>query len=152
MGRFACAWYCAVLLWMSGTQHGANNYLFFGTILDYRIFSPPWTAVIGAILPWLHLLLAAVLVAPACRSKTPFFAVAALAAVFIMAQVTVLFRGIPVDCGCFGALAQRSVGVASMALAASLLGVALLGALLTPFSSAWSSRQCSIPQINTNAE
>ncbi|QDU38342.1 Undecaprenyl-phosphate mannosyltransferase [Maioricimonas rarisocia] len=131
MLRLGCAWYCAMLLWMSGTQHVANKYVFFGTILDYQLIPTSLASITAAVLPWLHLMLAAVLIAPGIRSKTPFTAAAMLGAVFLTVQSTVLLRGIPVDCGCFGAMAEQPVGIASLALASSLAGVGVLGAVLT---------------------
>lgn len=152
MPRNACAWYCAVLLLISGYQHQANQYLFFSTILDYQILSPFWSMALSAALPWLHLFLSAILIAPVSCSRTPFWAVVALATLFILAQVTVMVRGIPVDCGCFGAFAQRPVGMASLALAASLWGVALLGAIIIPRPDAWSVAPCTTPLQQTKAQ
>jgi dolichol-phosphate mannosyltransferase len=131
MIRLACAWYCAVVLWISGAQHLANKYYFFGTILDYQLVTPTFAALTASVLPLLHLMLAALLIAPGVRSKTPFLSVALLALVFIAVQATVLVRGISVDCGCFGAMSNRPVGGASLATAASLALAGLAGAGLT---------------------
>lgn len=131
MLRLVAAWYCAILLWMSGTQHVANKFVFFATVLDYRLVSTSLASLIAGVLPWLHLMLAAVLIAPGIRSKAPFLAATFLGLAFVAVQSTVLIRGIPVDCGCFGAMVERPVGVASLTLAGSLAVVGLVGGLLT---------------------
>lgn len=135
MLRQICAWYCAVLLWLSGTQHIANKYLFFGTILDYQLVPTQLATITAAVLPWIHLMLAAVLIVPGVRLKSPFAAAAILGLLFVVVQATVLVRGISVDCGCFGAMTERPVGVSSLSVAGSLLLAGLVGSVLTPMSS-----------------
>jgi hypothetical protein len=132
MLRLGCAWYCAILLFLSGTQHAANPYLFFGSILDYQLVPMQMAVLIAAILPWLHLILAALLIAPRMTLRSPFVATAMLGVLFVVVQLTVIVRGIPVDCGCFGAVvSDRQVGVASLCLAGSLTLAALIGAYWT---------------------
>jgi dolichol-phosphate mannosyltransferase len=147
MFRQACAWYCGVLLWMSGTQHLANKYVIFGTILEYQIVTPSLAVATASVLPWLHLMLAAVLIAPGVRSKTPFITTALLGVVFVVVQSIVLLRGIPVDCGCFGAMVDRPVGVASLGIASSLMLTGFFGAWLTPNTSVREVREINAGSI-----
>lgn len=126
--RTVAAWYCAMLLWISGTQHVSNPFYFFATILDYQLISAGLAAWVSATLPWMHLMLAGVLVAPGMKFRLPFLATAMLGLLFFVAQLTVWIRGIPADCGCFGGAVDRSVGPVSLAIAASLCIAALLGA------------------------
>ena len=132
MLRAGCVWYCAILLWMSGTQHVANQYVFLGTILDYQLVTPLLAVLVAAVLPWLHLILAAILIAPGVPSRTPLMAAAGLGVFFVIVQITVLMRGLPIDCGCFGGMTERPVGMTSLAIAGSLAIVGLSGTLVTP--------------------
>lgn len=130
MLRLGCVWYCAVLLWVSGMGHAANRYFFLGTVLNYQLVPPTIAAMIAVILPWFHLMLCAVLIAPGNRSKTPCLATAMLGLVFVLVQITALVRGLPIDCGCFGVVTERPIGAASLLLAGSLIVAGL--------SAAWS--------------
>jgi dolichol-phosphate mannosyltransferase len=134
MLRRGCIWYCAILLWMSGTQHVANKYLFLGTILDYQLVTPSLAVLTAAVLPWLHLTLSATLIAPGVSSRTPLIAATGLGLFFVVVQITVLIRGLPIDCGCFGGMTERPVGMTSIAVAASLALAGLSGTLATPAS------------------
>ena len=144
MLRQGCAWYSAILLWLSGIQHVANKYLFLGTILDYQLVPTQLAVVTAAVLPWLHLMLAAVLIAPNVRFRSPFAATAILGLLFVMVQATVLVRGISVDCSCFGAMTERPVGIASLGVAGSLFATALIGSILTPRLSVIASQMPAV--------
>lgn len=135
MLRLVCAWYCALLLGLSGSQHIINPYFFLGKVLDYPGVTVSTAVFVASILPWLHLMLASVLIAPGVHSKTPFFATVGLGLLFLGAQSTVLFHGVSVDCGCFGPWTERPVGLASLGIAGSLVIAGLFGAWSTPPTS-----------------
>ena len=135
MLRVIFAWYCALLLWLSGAQHVASSFHFFGTILDYHLVPEGVAWLVAAAFPWAHLMLAVVLIAPGSKSKTPFVATALLGTIFLCAQLTVCWRGIPVDCGCFGGMAERTVGPTSLCIAGSLVLASCFGAFLANSNS-----------------
>jgi uncharacterized membrane protein YphA (DoxX/SURF4 family) len=69
---------------------------------NYRLLEPiaPWLAVI---LPFIEIVLGVVLIAgPRPWRRASALALLGLLAVFTVAVVTVVARGINVDCGCFG--------------------------------------------------
>ena len=69
---------------------------------NYRLLEPiaPWLAVI---LPFIEIVLGVVLIAgPRPWRRASALALMGLLAVFTVAVVTVVARGINVDCGCFG--------------------------------------------------
>ena len=80
-----------------------------------------WPGWIAAAFPWIHLMLAGMLVAPGLKSRAPFVATALMGTIFLFAQLAALIRGIPVDCGCFGSVVERQVGLVSICLAGSLV-------------------------------
>lgn len=126
--RLSIAWYVALLLWMSGAQHLANPYYFLGTVLDYNLVSVDVGVTIAALLPWMQLLIAAMVVSLSAQTKLPFAFVFLLGCVFVFAQSSVIFRGMTVDCGCFGT-EGKNVGVVSLLIAGSIIvagGVGLM--------------------------
>lgn len=132
MFSYLCRWYCAILLWLSGIQHSSNGFRFYGTILEYNIV-PDFVAVLAAAtLPTAHLILAAMLIMPHTQIRAPLLATTILGTVFVIAQTTALMRGVPINCGCFGGLAERNIGIVSLSIAGSLVFISALGALLNP--------------------
>ena len=135
MLSYFCRWYCSILLWLSGVQHSSNGYRFYGTVVEYNIV-PDFIAVFAAAtLPTTHLILAALLILPHNQARIPLLATAALGTIFAMSQVAALMRGIPINCGCFGGMAERQVGLVSLSIAGSLVLISVLGAILSPVAA-----------------
>lgn len=109
----------------------ATNPLFFlGNIVQYDLVSHGVAVLGSAVLPWLEISLAAMLLLNIER-KVSFALSSILALLFIGAQASALMRGLSIDCGCFGALTQRSIGAESLSLAAAMLLSAVTGFLFS---------------------
>jgi uncharacterized membrane protein YphA (DoxX/SURF4 family) len=74
---------------------------FIKAISSYRILPDFLVNVVGYLLPWIEILFGiALIVGVATRVSAMFLSI--LLAIFIIALLSALLRGIDIDCGCFG--------------------------------------------------
>jgi putative oxidoreductase len=102
----------AVLL-LSGIQKLQQPYDFMANVYDYELLGPPWGRLVAVVLPPLEILLGMSLVT-GLLWRGAMIAAALLSALFVLAQSTVLARGLVVSCGCFGSYAESPVSAGSL--------------------------------------
>jgi uncharacterized membrane protein YphA (DoxX/SURF4 family) len=88
-------------------------------------------ALLGPVLPWLEIVLGALLVAQVGGRWTSISAAAVLVA-FTAAVAYRLLRRDPVPCACFGGLSDRPVSATTIVRNVLLLAVAAVGSLPSP--------------------
>ncbi|MBS0207139.1 MAG: hypothetical protein JSS49_30045 [Planctomycetes bacterium] len=91
------------LLWIkSGLAHLANPYAFLASVNRYEIAGMESGWLIALFLPYMQLVLAACLVGKVLFRGSVLLS-AALLFCFAMTKASVLWRGLQISCGCFGA-------------------------------------------------
>jgi putative oxidoreductase len=98
-------------------------------IENYQLLSSGPSALLAVYLPWLELLLAAGLLLPRWRRSAGLLVIV-LMAVFTVAVLAAMARGLNIDCGCFGhdAASLHWALVRDVALLLLALGVFKLSA------------------------
>lgn len=110
---------------LAGFQKAGRPYTTAQVILDYEIVGPALSMAFGIMLPWFEIAVGvALLVGPAA-----LLAAAALSWTFLLAQLSVVVRGIETECGCLSmgssAAADSTVGVVSIVRAGIICVVTL---------------------------
>jgi hypothetical protein len=101
----------AVLFLYTGLSKLFDPYAFAQSIEGYRLVSGA-PALVGAfIIPWLECLAAFALFWPRWR-KAAILLLVPLLILFQLALMSAYFRGLDIDCGCFGGDASSDVGLA----------------------------------------
>ena len=113
------AWVVGAVLAVSGFAHAANPVYFVGSILQYGLFSPMTAGWIAAGLPWIEIGIASMLILEVRREEA-LICSTFLSVCFVLVQAWAVWKGLQIDCGCFGSLTARPVGVASISIAAGL--------------------------------
>jgi uncharacterized membrane protein YphA (DoxX/SURF4 family) len=75
-------------------------------IANYRVFSRDLSLLAAIVLPWLEVLCAVLVIFGIFRSASSLLLSGLLAAFLVLITVTI-FRGLDVDCGCFGSLGRH---------------------------------------------
>ncbi len=75
-------------------------------IANYRVFSRDLSLLAAIVLPWLEVLCGALLIFGIFRSASSLLLSGLLAAFLVLITVTI-FRGLDVDCGCFGSFGRH---------------------------------------------
>lgn len=89
-----------VFLW-AGAVKALDVPAFAGQVAAYRILPYAWNYAVAATLPYVELLAGALLLVNA-RVKPAALLTALLNALFVIVLLSVLARGLDIDCGCFG--------------------------------------------------
>lgn len=89
-----------VFVW-AGAVKALDVPAFAGQVAAYQLLSYAWNYVVAATLPYVELL-AGVLLLVNCRVKPAALLLLLLNALFIGVLVSVVARGLDIDCGCFG--------------------------------------------------
>jgi len=104
-GRIACTIslllrlaFGALFLW-TGIAKILDSSGFFRNVLDYHILPIQMAQLAAVLLPWTEFVLGVCLIAGTMRLGA-WLATSLLLVVFIAAQISVLARGLHVDCGC----------------------------------------------------
>ena len=100
--------FVGVVLLFSAIEHVRNQPMFFLSILRYQLVSPAIAEVLSYILPALNATLGFLLVLKEFSSRCFFLSTVAFAS-FSLAQATAFFRGLEIDCGCFGSFARNEI-------------------------------------------
>lgn len=89
-----------VFIW-AGAVKALDVATFAGQVAAYQLLPYAWNYAVAATLPYVELLAGALLVGN-LRVKSATLLTALLNGVFIVVLLSVLARGLDVDCGCFG--------------------------------------------------
>lgn len=90
---------------VSGLAKISDPVLFMFSLRGFRLFPEALIPLLAIVLPWLEFFLGLFTVV-GLLYRTSSLMLAALNLIFMGAILTVVFRGIDVDCGCFGLLAD----------------------------------------------
>jgi len=103
--------FCRLLLGLFFVYAGAlkisDAQTFAGQVAAYQILPYQWNYVAAATLPWIELLCGFLLIINR-KVRPAALAVGVLTIVFMIALVSVLARGLEIDCGCFGPQIQST--------------------------------------------
>lgn len=131
-GQRLCAWILGATFLAAALPKIADPPGFLEAIHAYRLVPEGALPPMALTLPWLELLLALALISGLLR-RSAAWAAFALLLVFIGALGIDLARGIPVDCGCFGAApVARSVADRLAGMRLDLARDALLALVALP--------------------
>jgi len=105
-------WVCRLVLAgvfaYAGIAKMADPAAFAASIATFEILPAEWSNLVALVLPPFEVLAGLVILAP-FGVRTGALSLGTLSAVFLVALLSALVRGIPVDCGCFGASGPSSV-------------------------------------------
>lgn len=133
-GGFACRFLLGTVLAFSALSHLLEPVAFLDAVYSYRLLGKLSGWLCGVLLPPMELALAICFLTG--RFLKPALATACgLFVVFVLAQATVVVRGLTIDCGCFGRF-SHTVGWASLAMTTGLLGMSAAGLWLSVPSQA----------------
>lgn len=80
---------------------------FAGTIASYQLLPYAWNYLVAAILPFIELLAGTLLLFNA-QVRPASLVLGLLNLIFIVALVSLIWRGLEIDCGCFGSSGQAT--------------------------------------------
>jgi putative oxidoreductase len=100
------------LFFYAGLQKVLNPYEFAEAVLAYRLLPESLVALAAAGLPWAEIAAGLCLVA-GFKSRSCLLILAGLVAVFLIAILITMARGLKIDCGC-GLFFQRQVGLTAV--------------------------------------
>ena len=75
-------------------------------IANYRVFSRDLSFLIALVLPWVEVLCGILVILGIFRSASSFL-LSGLLGVFLVLITVTIFRGLDVDCGCFGSIGRH---------------------------------------------
>ncbi len=114
----------ALLLITSGLLHLQNVPAHFVAIANYRIVPVPVSRFLGFGLPSLHVVVGVSLLLSENRWLC-YLSSVGLFGIYMTAQLSVLLRGLRIDCGCLGPSASSTIGVDTVSKTAFLLIVSI---------------------------
>lgn len=92
-------------------------------VSNYRLLPHEWTHLAAITVPWVEAI-AGTLVILGVWLRPSALVLLGLTGVFMAAIASALARGLNIECGCFGTVGGRQVGLASLAFDAVLLAMA----------------------------
>jgi uncharacterized membrane protein YphA (DoxX/SURF4 family) len=95
---------------------------------NYRLAPHALNNLIAILLPWIEVL-AGLLVLTGIWLRSAALVIASLTAMFIFAIVSALLRGLNIECGCFGTVGGRHIGLFSLVIDTTLFALATLLAI-----------------------
>lgn len=113
----------SVFLLVSGLIHMFQPYMFVYSVANYRLLPNFVSGVVAIWLPYLCICVALCIVSNFYKSEAIIIALC-MFTVFFLAQLSVLVRGIDIDCGCFGH-AESTIGFGTL-MRPIVLGILLL--------------------------
>lgn len=75
-------------------------------IANYRVFSRDLSFIIALVLPWVEVLCGVLVILGIFRSGSSLL-LSGLLGVFLVLITVTIFRGLDVDCGCFGSIGRH---------------------------------------------
>jgi putative oxidoreductase len=108
---------------VAGVMKIVNPAQFASDITNYRLLPHEWINLFAIILPWIEVL-AGSLLALGAWSRASAALIAMMLVMFLIAISQAVARGLNINCGCFGTLEGRKVGLTALAQDVVMLGVA----------------------------
>lgn len=109
----------AILLWSSIAKL-KQPHDFLQTVYSYELVGPAIGMIVAMVLPWLELLLGMCLLLGVLSGGALLGGVL-LSVIFTVAIASVLYRGLDISCGCFGAGQGHAISTATLLRSAMLL-------------------------------
>jgi len=97
-------------------------------VANYRLAPHALNNLIAVLLPWIEML-SGLLVLTGIWLRAAALVIASLTAIFILAIVSALMRGLNIECGCFGTVGGRHIGLFSLLIDTTLFSLATLLAM-----------------------
>jgi putative oxidoreductase len=119
-----------VLLVVSGALKTANPHEFLEVVLRYDVLPPLGATGIAMSLPWIEVVVVGALLFGRVAVPAALLSAAALGIAFLIAQASVMIRGINVPCGCLGASLSGEDAVGPWTFSRAALLTFAAGALL----------------------
>lgn len=116
-------WGLAALFLWAGISKLTRPDLFTGAINNYRLLPYTASVVLAYALPWLEIITGAGLFVRRLRSGAALLAIF-LFTLFFLALLQALIRGLNINCGCFGTLAEPGRRALTIALIRAAAGYA----------------------------
>lgn len=123
-------WLAAAVLTRSAVYHLENPFAFLRAVDTYRLTSPAVSVLLSATLPFLMLSGAIAMCFVTTLRKQALIIGMAIAVVFTIAQATTWFRGIEIDCGCFGNSKSSLIGFRTISVPV-LVGICCAAGLIS---------------------
>ena len=101
-------------------------YDFLSNVYEYELVGAKLGMLTAMVLPWLELLLGICLLGGICAGDA-LLASTTLAAVFVFAQASALYRGLEISCGCFSTSGSGFVNYATLIRTCLILLAAVTG-------------------------
>lgn len=116
----------AATLLFSGIVHASEPYYFVHTVGSYHLLPSAGAGVVGILFPYIQIVLG-ICIGLQIAESVALGSAAFLFAIYASAQLSVLMRGLDIDCGCFGTVALKvsptSALVPALLLAACVLSL-----------------------------
>jgi uncharacterized membrane protein YphA (DoxX/SURF4 family) len=91
---------------------------------NYRLIPHEWNNLLAITLPWVELV-AAVLLAAGVWGRASAWLITGMMIMFLVVIASAIWRGLNIECGCFGTVSGRRIGLRAVALDTALLIMAL---------------------------
>lgn len=101
---------------------------------NYRLLPHEMVHLVAIVLPGIEVV-AGVCVLAGIRLKAAALVITSLTVIFLAVIVSALARGLNIECGCFGTVGGRHIGLVNLAIDSTLL---CLAALLVKRADGWS--------------
>ena len=124
--EIGCGAIVAGIFLVSSLWHTSNPYYFLSSVYRYDLVGPYVGQAIAGIMPFLQLVISFCLLGRVFV-RGAFLSAVGLTGLFAIVQLTVVWRDLGISCGCFGAASEESIGLGSLSLVGSLLGMAVVG-------------------------
>ncbi len=93
-------------------------------ISNYRLLPHEWINLVAITLPWIEVIAGLMLIVGAWV-RASAVVVLGMMVMFVTVIAYALARGLNIECGCFGTVAGRKIGLMSLATDAALLGMSV---------------------------
>jgi putative oxidoreductase len=122
---FVLRWFLGLVFIIAGIEKIAQPELFAISIEAYKLLPSILINSSALVIPWVELVCGIFLLGGVCLRGSSLMAISLLA-VFTIAIIAALVRGLQIDCGCFGAQYSSPVGISKVLEDCGLLLLALL--------------------------
>jgi putative oxidoreductase len=109
----------------SSVPHLLNQYDFLDSVLNYKMLPISVAEFTASWLPWMQIVLASCLIFAVFRRAAWSFSIVLFVGFFV-AQLSVLVRGLEIDCGCFGK-SDTPISIVSVSLVLGLAFISIIG-------------------------
>ena len=109
----------------AGALKIANPAKFAADVGNYRMLPHELNDLVAIMLPWIELT-AGLLVLGGVWLRAAAGVIASLTVLFLFVIISALVRGLNIECGCFGTVGGRHIGLVNLVIDATLLTLAAL--------------------------